>query len=313
MVASAIIIPSYNRPQQLVRCLEAVVAQDAPDFEVVVVDDGSPTPLSSVCSDFGSRVRCVRSDNAGPAAARNLGVKSSAAAFLAFTDDDCRPRRNWLSSMMSAHGGDDDRLVGGLVVNGLPDDPFASASQALCDYLYDYFGAASGNMPFFTSNNIAMSRKGFEKLGGFDEGFGRAAAEDRDFGLRWRQAGGTLMFSDGSIVDHYHAMNFAKYWRQHSHYGAGARRLHQLMARRASDLPRREPISFYTGLVTWPIRTGGLRNLHVSLLMALSQIAMINGYALADQNARSAGTDGVPSRKERRGRNLMEAHSQDIE
>jgi GT2 family glycosyltransferase len=292
MVASAIIIPSYNRPEQLARCLEAVIAQDAPDFEVVVVDDGSPTLLSSVCASFGSRVRYVRRDNAGPAAARNLGVRSSDAAFLAFTDDDCRPRRNWLSSLMSAHGGDDGRLVGGLVVNGLPEDPFASASQALCDYLNDYFGAKSGNMPFFTSNNIAMSRKGFEKLGGFDEGFGRAAAEDRDFGIRWRDAGGTLMFSEDAIVDHYHAMTLAKYWRQHFHYGAGARRLHQIMARRASDLPTLEPIGFYTGLVTWPVKTGGLCNLRVSLLMALSQLAMISGYVLADRHVSPPRTDG---------------------
>ena len=285
MVANAIIIPSYNRPEQLALCLEAVVVQDAPDFEVVVVDDGSPAPLASVCAPFGNRVRYVRKENGGPAAARNLGVRSTAAAFLAFTDDDCRPRRNWLSSLMAAHGGDDRRLVGGLVVNGLPDDPFASASQALCGYLYDYFGASKGNMPFFTSNNIAMNRKGFEKIGGFDEGFGRAAAEDRDFGLRWRAAGGALVYSGGAIVDHYHALTLAKYWRQHFHYGAGARRLHYLMAKRASDLPRLEPVSFYTGLVTWPMKTGGLRNLHLSLLMALSQIAMINGYLLANRRS----------------------------
>jgi GT2 family glycosyltransferase len=299
MSANAVVIPSYNRPGQLVRCLEAVIVQDIDDFEVVVVDDGSPTPLSDICATFGDRVRCIRQDNTGPAAARNLGARNSTAAFLAFTDDDCRPRPNWLSALLSVHGGDDRRLVGGLVVNGLPDDPFASASQALCDYLYDYFGAANGNMPFFTSNNIGMSRKEFEHIGGFDEQFKRSAAEDRDFGIRWRDAGGTLVYSELAVVDHYHAMTFAKYWRQHSQYGAGARRLHQIMEKRACDLPKLEPLGFYSGLVAWPVKTGGARRLHVSLLMALSQIAMINGYFSAARQANSLGVECLPTQPEK--------------
>ena len=186
MPQSAVIIPSYNRPDQLERCLNAVVTQDIEDFEIVVVDDGSPTPLETVCKRFGGKVRCLRQDNAGPATARNVGARSTSASFIAFTDDDCQPRPDWLSKLKSAHASQPDRLVGGAVFNALPEDPFASASQALCDYLYDYFDAAHGRMPFFTSNNIAMSRDRFEMIGGFDQTFEWAAAEDRDFGLRWR-------------------------------------------------------------------------------------------------------------------------------
>lgn len=288
MPQSAIIIPSYNRPEQLARCLEAAAAQDAGDYEVIVVDDGSPSPLNSVCSQFGDRVRCVRQENAGPARARNTGARSTNATFLAFTDDDCRPRRDWLSNLIAANAGETDRMVGGLVVNALPGDPYASASQALCDFLYDYFGADEGEMPFFTSNNIGVSREGFERLGGFDETFDRAAAEDRDFGIRWREHGGSLVFSQDAVIDHFHAMTLGKYWRQHSNYGAGAFRLHQLLDARASSRPKREPLTFYAQLMAWPLMSGGIGKVHISLLMMISQVAMVAGYGSAAMAAKKS-------------------------
>ena len=288
MPQNAIIIPSYNRPEQLARCLHAATAQDAGDYEVIVVDDGSPTPLGSICEQFGGRVRCVRQVNAGPAKARNTGARNTNATFLAFTDDDCEPRRDWLSNLVAANAGEKDRLVGGLVVNALPEDPYASASQALCDFLYDYFGADEGEMPFFTSNNMGVTREGFERMGGFDETFDRAAAEDRDFGIRWRENGGSLIYTKDAVIDHFHAMTLRKYWRQHSNYGAGAFRLHQLLDARDSSRPKREPLSFYAQLMAWPIKSGGIGKAHISLLMIISQVAMVSGYGSAAMAAKKS-------------------------
>ncbi|MEM9433956.1 MAG: glycosyltransferase [Pseudomonadota bacterium] len=286
----AIVIPSYNRPEQLDKCLQAATAQDLDDYEVVVVDDGSPVPLASVCEKYGDRVRCLRQSNAGPATARNHGAQSSDARFIAFTDDDCEPATDWLSQLVKAHGGNDNRLVGGAVVNALPNDTYASASQALCDFLYDYFGASDGTMPFFTSNNIGMSRVGYERLGGFNQTFERAAAEDRDFGLRWRDMGGEMVFAQDAVIDHFHAMTFRKYWRQHSNYGAGAFRLHQVLEERSSDQNKREPLSFYMKLILWPIRSGRLDRIHLSALMLLSQVAMVAGYASALRASKKSGS-----------------------
>lgn len=278
---AAIIVPSYNRPEQLRRCLGALLAQDHPSFEVIVVDDGSSPPLAGVCAPFAPRVRYIRQDNAGPAAARNTGAASSKAAFIALTDDDCLPRPDWLATLQAAHGGDDARLVGGRVENGLPADRFAAASQSLCDFLYDYFGASSGKMPFFTSNNMGLGRAAFEKLGGFDKTFPLAAAEDREFGLRWREEGGESLYVPNAVIDHFHAMTLRKFWRQHSNYGAGAYHLHRVLDARRSDQPKHEPLRFYLDLLTWPVRQRGLRGTGQMVLMGLSQVAMVNGFARA--------------------------------
>ena len=278
MIKASIIVPSYNRPAQLRGCLDALVRQDASSFEIIVVDDGSAEPLAPVCAGFGSLVRCIRQDNAGPATARNTGAQAARGQFLAFTDDDCRPKPDWLRQLMQAHGGAADCQVGGRVENGLPDDIFASVSQDLCNYLYTYFGAKDGTMPFFTSNNLGCFKKEFERLSGFDNTFPFAAGEDRDFGMRWSNRFHVLKYAPDAEIDHYHAMNFQKFWRQHSNYGAGARHLHTLLDKRGGPQQKREPMGFYLGLLLWPIRKRGLRGLPKSVLLGLTQVAMVNGY-----------------------------------
>ncbi|WP_375263248.1 glycosyltransferase [Palleronia sp.] len=280
MTDITVVVPSYNRPERLQGCLQALMAQrEAGQYEVVVVDDGSATPLAPVCAEFGPLVRCLRQTNAGPAAARNAGAAAAHGRFLAFTDDDCRPQPLWLASLLAAQENRPERLVGGRVVNGLRDNPYAESSQMLCDYLYEYFGASSDGMPFFTSNNMGCNAASFAEIGGFDETFPLAAAEDRDFGLRWGEAGGSLTYAPDAVVDHFHALTMPRYWRQHANYGRGARHLHRRLDSRHSDRPKREPLQFYMGLVLHPLRRLGMRGLSQSALMALSQIAMVRGYA----------------------------------
>lgn len=285
MVECSVIIPTFNRPDRLERCLSALARQTWTDFEIIVVDDGSTEPVAPVCEEFGGLVRCIRQENSGPARARNAGAEAARGTIIAFTDDDCRPRPDWLSRLIDAHAGRDDRMVGGLVVNGLPRNRYASASQALCDFLYDWFGAEQGDMPFFTSNNIALSRSAFFDLGGFDTSFGRAAAEDRDLGLRWRERGWELAYAEDAVVDHFHEMSLRKFWRQHANYGAGAAHLHRVMEERNVARPRFERAGFYLALLTWPIRRHGLARFDLAALMALSQAAMVAGYfeALRDR------------------------------
>ena len=286
MPASTIVVPSYGRPEALRACLAALAAQDDPDREVVVVDDGSPEPLASVCEAFEG-VRCIRQENAGPARARNRGAREAEGDFLAFTDDDCRPRPDWLSALRRAWDGEERRMVGGRVVNGLPGNPYASASQALCDYLYDYYGAAEGEAPFFTTNNCGVSREGFHRLGGFDETFPLAAAEDRDLGMRWRDEGGSLAYAPDAVVDHHHALTLRRFLRQHANYGRGARHLHLVLDGRGAEQPKVEPPRFYAGLLLWPLRRRGLAGLGGTVLMGLSQVAMVRGYAAARAEERS--------------------------
>lgn len=287
---AAVVIPSYNRPDRLRSCLEALTRLDGPAPEIIVVDDGSETPLAPVCAEFGERVTCIRQCNAGPAAARNAGARAAEAPFVAFTDDDCRARPGWLTALRAAQNGDPKALVGGHVENALAGNVYAAASQSLCDYLYGYFDAAGGASPFFTSNNIGCDRKAFLDLGGFDDTFPLAAAEDRDFGLRWRAAGGALTFAPDAVIDHAHPLTLRRFLRQHANYGRGAHHLHAVMDARGDERPKREALGFYLGLLAHPLRAREAAWPAQTALMGLSQAAMIWGYA-AEGRAAGSGPE----------------------
>ncbi len=88
--AFSVVIPVFNGSGYLARAIESALAQELPPLEVIVVDDGSTDGSAGVADSFGPPVRCVRQENAGPAAARNRGVAVSAAAsgWVAFLDHD---------------------------------------------------------------------------------------------------------------------------------------------------------------------------------------------------------------------------------
>ncbi|GMG81771.1 hypothetical protein LNKW23_09840 [Paralimibaculum aggregatum] len=276
---AAVVVPSHGRPEALRGCLESLMALDGAP-EIVVVDDGSPAPLTPVCAGFGERVRCIRQANAGPGAARNTGVAAVTAPFLAFTDDDCRPVPGWLAALRAAEAGDPARLVGGPIVNALTDNPYAAASQSIASHLHAEGIARDGAPPYLSTNNLGLSRARFEALGGFDPRY-RFASEDRDFCRRWRAAGGRLVHAPRAVVHHHHPLTLAGFWRQQLRYGRGARQYHGGGA--PGGGPRLAAAGRYLRLLAHPLADGAPRPLTRAMLVALSQAAILAGYLLGPE------------------------------
>ncbi|PHI20945.1 hypothetical protein CEQ90_04450 [Lewinellaceae bacterium SD302] len=85
----SVIIPAYQRPKLLAAAIESVVVQSWSDWELLVVDDGSRKPLDlSRWLSTDQRIKLLRQDNQGPAAARKSGAKQSTGRYLCFLDDD---------------------------------------------------------------------------------------------------------------------------------------------------------------------------------------------------------------------------------
>jgi GT2 family glycosyltransferase len=274
----SVIIPTHGRPAALATCLAALARQSYPRdaIEIVVVDDGGPdgATVARVVADYGRPARLLRQSRAGPAQARNTGAALAGGATLAFTDDDCAPAPGWIESLVDRWLLDPDCLIGGNTVNGLPGDAYATTSQALIDYLYEYWNSDARNGRFFTSNNILLSADQFRRLGGFSGAFSQAAAEDRDFCDRWRGAGWRLVSTPLAVVRHAHAMTFRSFVRQHVRYGRGAAVFHQERAARAMSRIELEPWRFYAGMATAPLRRAtGLGAWRMTALMILTQVA----------------------------------------
>jgi GT2 family glycosyltransferase len=278
--AISVVVPAHGRAHQLQACLSALADVEPPPggFEVVVVDDGSPEPLDAVVANLSEKLPLTfcRQRNAGPAAARNAGARLAAAPLLAFTDDDCMASSSWLRSIADAAARHPDALLGGVTVNGLPENPFAEASQLLVDHLR----AADGGQPrFFTSNNLAVPADHFRALGGFDSDFSRAAGEDRDLCDRWAASGRPLRQALDAVVVHQHNLGLRSFWHQHHNYGQGAYVFHRNRAKRANHRLKVAPPSFYATLLACPFRRSNRRRATLVGLLALTQVANAAGFA----------------------------------
>jgi glycosyltransferase involved in cell wall biosynthesis len=93
----SVIIPAFNSVATIARAIDSVLSQKYPGLEIVVADDGSTDTTREVAAACGSAVRVVSRQHAGPAAARNLGIRSSTGEYVAFLDSD----DEWLPGRLS--------------------------------------------------------------------------------------------------------------------------------------------------------------------------------------------------------------------
>lgn len=274
----SIVVPTHKRPEALARCLAALGSIDYPReaFEVIVVRDGEEAGVEELEKlEGGGRVTWLTQPPAGPAAARNLGASRAALEYLAFTDDDCRPRPGWLRSLAARLAAAPGAVVGGKTRNGLPSNPFSTASQAVVAQLTRL--SIEARAPFFASSNLAMARGTFERLDGFDASFRFAAGEDRDLCDRCLAHGVELVHAPEAVVDHFHELSLGSFLRQHFRYGRAAclfRRAKSARTGKSGPGPPR----WYAELVRGAVQETDEPTRARLSLVAASQVAAGLGY-----------------------------------
>ena len=276
----SIIIPTYERPEQLATCLQSLTRQDYPHgrFEVLVVDDGGAQSLESLIGEFRERldVRLLRQKNTGPAGARNFGAAHARGEFLAFTDDDCAPDTGWLRALHSYLGRTPSRLVGGRTLNALSLNPYSATSQLIIEVVYSHYNADPNDARFFASNNLALSAERFREMRGFNQSF--TTSEDREFCGRWLARGYRMTYAPEAAIYHAHNLTLSSLWRQHFDYGRGALRFHR--GCNANGNGRFKPdLDFYRKLMRAPAsQRPATRALQLTALLLWSQLANAAGF-----------------------------------
>jgi GT2 family glycosyltransferase len=201
--AFTVCMPTYRRPAALRRALAALLQLESPSggYEIVVVDDGSPLSdgvsavLEQAAASSPVPFRWERLPmNRGAAAARNRAWHLAAGEWVAFTDDDCVPRRDWLVRLHDhVVAGDADIVQGRTVPDPAREHllarPFARSLRV--ERLSGYYETC----------NIAYRRNLLEQLDGFDESF-TLACDDTDLGWRAATAGARAVFSEDAVVEH---------------------------------------------------------------------------------------------------------------
>lgn len=97
----SIIVPVYKVENYLCRCVDSILAQTYTDFELLLINDGSPDNSGVICDEYAqkdNRVRVFRKENGGVSSARNLGLEKAQGEWIAFCDSDDYVTSNWLAS-----------------------------------------------------------------------------------------------------------------------------------------------------------------------------------------------------------------------
>lgn len=219
----SVIVPVYNRREQIADCVRAVLACDFPRdrFELLVVDNGSTDGSAKAAEEAGARV--LREARPNRCAARNRGANEAAGRWLVFTDSDCLPEAGWLEALDRAVAalppGSPVAGLGGRIASAPPQNPVEAYAElrGILDQAKFLEPGRLNSPPFAATANLAVRRSAFLEAGGFDPE--SQWGEDADLCWRLAEAGGTLQYVPEAAVIHCHRATPRELWRQTRGYG----------------------------------------------------------------------------------------------
>ncbi|HEV2392594.1 MAG TPA: glycosyltransferase [Verrucomicrobiae bacterium] len=213
----SVIVASYNAERTLQTCLESLERLNYPDYEVILVDDGSRDTTRQIAF-LHPAVRYIEHEkNLGLSVARNSGLGIATGEIVAFTDADCRADEDWLYY-----------LVGGLLDGGFegiggpnlmpPEDSSLAAAVLVSPGGPAHVMLTDRQAEHIPGCNMAFFKDAIDEVGGFDPIF-HQAGDDVDLCWRLQQAGFKLGFSSGAFVWHYRRSTLREYLKQQHGYG----------------------------------------------------------------------------------------------
>ena len=218
----SIIIPVYNRPQEVDELLESLCHQTVKDFEVVVVEDGSTEKCDAVCEQYADRlaVHYHYKPNSGPGPSRNYGAERSQGEYLLILDSDVIVPENYLETIQAELDREPCDAFGG------PDRAHASFTpiQKAINYAMTSFfttggirgGKAKMDKFYPRSFNLGIKKSVYEALGGFAP---MRYGEDIDLSTRIFKGGYSCRLFPEAFVYHKRRVKFSSFFKQVKHSG----------------------------------------------------------------------------------------------
>ena len=213
----AIIVPVYNRPDEVAELLESLTLQTFKDFEVIIVEDGSQNPCETVCKQYEKLldIKYFIKENSGPGQSRNYGAAHSTGEYLLILDSDVVLPAGYLAAIEKELRREPVDAFGG------PDcahNSFTDTQKAISYSMTSFFttgGIRGGKKKldkfYPRSFNMGIRRDVYERLGGFSK---MRFGEDIDFSIRIFKAGYTCRLFPETWVWHKRRTDFRKFWRQ---------------------------------------------------------------------------------------------------
>ncbi len=213
----SVIVPVFNRPDEVDELLESLTHQSFTDFEVVIVEDGSSVPCKEVCQKYEQTLNIKYFDkpNSGPGQSRNYGAERASGEYLLILDSDVVLPEGYLLAIEDELQREDADAFGG------PDaahSSFTDTQKAISYSMTSFFttgGIRGGKKKldkfYPRSFNMGIRKEVYAKLGGFSK---MRFGEDIDFSIRIFKAGCKCRLFPEAWVWHKRRTDFRKFWRQ---------------------------------------------------------------------------------------------------
>jgi GT2 family glycosyltransferase len=213
---ASVVVCSYNGGQTLDACLRSLLQLDYPDYEVILVDDGSTDDTRAIAARF-PEVRAIHQVNRGLSVARNVGLRAATGEVIAYTDSDCVVDPDWLTLLVHQLQTTGAAAVGG--PNLSPDDGRVAACVGASPGQPTHVLESDQVAEHIPGCNMAFRREALEAVNGFDPVF-RTAGDDVDVCWRLQQAGVWITYAPGALVWHHRRQTPTAYLKQQAGYGA---------------------------------------------------------------------------------------------
>lgn len=213
----SIIVPVFNRPDEVDELLESLLSQEEKDFEVIIVEDGSQVPCKKVCDKYADRLdlHYYYKDNSGPGQSRNYGAERAKGDYLLILDSDVVLPKGYIRAVSEELNREPADAFGG------PDcahESFTDTQKAISYSMTSFFttgGIRGGKKKldkfYPRSFNMGIRRDVYQELGGFSK---MRFGEDIDFSIRIFKAGKRCRLFPKAWVWHKRRTDFRKFWKQ---------------------------------------------------------------------------------------------------
>ncbi|HLY03145.1 MAG TPA: glycosyltransferase [Candidatus Cybelea sp.] len=211
----SVIVCAYNAQATIRECLDGLARVDYPNFEVIVVNDGSTDGTRAIAAEYA--VRLINTPNRGLSNARNTGLEAATGEIVAYLDSDAYPDQDWLKYLGHAFLDSTHSGVGGPNIAppnlGTVADCFDNAPGGPTHVLL-----SDREAEHIPGCNMAFRREALAAIGGFDPSL-RVAGDDVDVCWRLSERGGTLGFAPAAVVWHHRRTTLRSYLKQQRGYG----------------------------------------------------------------------------------------------
>ena len=212
----SVVVCVYNGERTIDSCLSSLEKLHYPNYEVVVVNDGSTDKTREIIESY-DYVRLINQENKGLSAARNVGIQAAKGEIIAFTDADCMADADWLTYLVARFESTEFAAVGGPNLSP-PDDSFVASCVAVSPGAPTHVLLDDEVAEHIPGCNMAFRREALEAIDGFDPIF-RAAGDDVDLCWRLQNKAYKIGFSPAAVVWHFRRNTIRDYLKQQRGYG----------------------------------------------------------------------------------------------